>query len=127
MDRDLKRQLNDCYMYGEIIAQQGFGPKKDISMADMIRFDILQFLVYLLDTKGMSLQSEITFIHEYLNQYFSADRLVRFKYERTENEKFEKTIPRSFTYFAYFLWTRSRFKRLNLSTKTLPCKWSISC
>lgn len=100
MDRDLKRQLNDCYMYGEIIAQQGFGPKKDISMADMIRFDILQFLVYLLDTKGMSLQSEITFIHEYLNQYFSADRLVRFKYERTENEKFEKTIPRSFTYFA---------------------------
>ena len=46
MLNDLKKEITDCYMYGEIICQQGFGPKTDISMHDMIRFDLLQFLVY---------------------------------------------------------------------------------
>ena len=45
MLNDLKKEITDCYMYGEIICQQGFGPKTDISMHDMIRFDLLQFLV----------------------------------------------------------------------------------
>ena len=43
MLNDLKKEITDCYMYGEIICQQGFGPKTDISMHDMIRFDLLQF------------------------------------------------------------------------------------
>jgi SpoVK/Ycf46/Vps4 family AAA+-type ATPase len=87
-------------MYGEIISQQGFGPKKDISMPDMIRFDLLQFLVYLIDTGEGNMQPQITFIHSYLGQYFTADRLLNFKYERTEGSKFTTTVPRSFTYFA---------------------------
>ena len=32
MLNDLKKEITDCYMYGEIICQQGFGPKTDISM-----------------------------------------------------------------------------------------------
>lgn len=27
MINDLKKEITDCYMYGEIICQQGFGPK----------------------------------------------------------------------------------------------------
>lgn len=27
MLNDLKKEITDCYMYGEIICQQGFGPK----------------------------------------------------------------------------------------------------
>ena len=100
MNMNLKKELNDCYMYGEIISQQGFGPKKDITMSEMIRFDLLQFLIYLVDTSSGNIQPQATFIHGYLNQYFTQDRLLRFKYERTETDKFAHTVPRSFTYFA---------------------------
>ena len=101
MDITLKKDLNDCYMYGEIISQQGFGPMKDITMSEMIRFDLLQFLAYLIDTKTSSgLGNEIAFIHDYLGQYFNSSSLLRFKYDRTEGNKFNKTIPRSLTYFA---------------------------
>lgn len=100
MNTNLKQELNDCYMYGEIITQQGFGPKTDISMNEMIRFDLLQFLVYLLDSENNQLYSEISFIHEYIGQYFSPEKLMEFKYERTETEAFVSTVPRSFTYFA---------------------------
>lgn len=100
MNMNLKKDLNDCYMYGEIISQQGFGPKKDITMSEMIRFDLLQFLVYLLDGSQRNVYPHTVFIQNYLNQYFTPDRLLRFKYERTEADKFATTIPRSFTYFA---------------------------
>lgn len=100
MNMNLKKELNDCYMYGEIISQQGFGPKRDITMSEMIRFDLLQFLVYLIDSSSGNIRPQATFIHGYLNQYFTPERLLKFKYERTETAKFATTIPRSFTYFA---------------------------
>lgn len=100
MTIDLKQELNDCYMYGEIISQQGFGPKTGISMRDMIRFDLIQFLAYLLDTTHGTMYPEITFIHEYLGEYFSLDKLLKFKQERTGDASFIQNVPRSMTYFA---------------------------
>lgn len=100
MISSLKQELNDCYMYGEIITQQGFGPKTGISMKDMIRFDLLQYLAFLLDTNNGSMYSEISFIHEYLGEYFTLDRLIRFKDERTRTPDYARTVPRSITYFA---------------------------
>lgn len=99
MINDLKKELTDCYMYGEIICQQGFGPKTDISMHDMIRFDLLQFLVYLTDTTDGSMYPETRFLHEYLGQYFTLESLLRFKQDRTASPEFATTIPRSLTYF----------------------------
>lgn len=99
MTNNLKKELTDCYMYGEIICQQGFGPKTDISMHDMIRFDLLQFLVYLTDTSDGSMYPETRFLHEYLGQYFTLETLFRFKQERTSATDFATTIPRSMTYF----------------------------
>lgn len=99
MDLKLKQELNDCYMYGEIISHQGYGPKTGISMHEMIRFDLLQFLAYLIDSEGNVLYSETSFIQEYIGEYFTPDKLLKFKRERTENESFIKTVPRSFTYF----------------------------
>lgn len=95
----LSNDLNDCYMYGEIITAQGLGPETDISMREMIQFDLLQFLAYLLDTNDGSSNPEIAFIHRYLGQYFTVDGLLKFKYDRINNE-FQKTIPRAITYFA---------------------------
>lgn len=100
MSFNLKAELNDCYMYGEIIVQQGFGPQTDISMREMIRFDLLQYLAFLLDANSGTLASEASFIHEYLGEYFTLDKLVKFKYDRTCNENFVQTVPRSITYFA---------------------------
>lgn len=100
MNYNLKQELNDCYMYGDIISHQGFGPKTGISMREMIRFDLLQFLAALTDSNGNSLYSEISFINKYLGEYFTPEKLLNFKYERTNNESFATTIPRSFTYFA---------------------------
>lgn len=99
MSINLKQELNDIYMYGEIIVQQGFGPKTDISMQEMIRFDLLQYLAFLLDSNNGSMSEEISFIHEYLGEYFTLDKLLKFKYDRTCNETFLKTVPRSITYF----------------------------
>ncbi len=99
MNLSLKQEINDCYMYGEIISQQGFGPKTGISMKDMIRFDLLQFLAYLLDSQNGSLYPEISFLHEYLGEYFTPAKLLQFKTDRTANPDFEKTVPRSITYF----------------------------
>ena len=99
MLNDLKKEITDCYMYGEIICQQGFGPKTDISMHDMIRFDLLQFLVYLTDSSDGSLYPETRFLHEYLGQYFTLESLMRFKQDRTAAPEFATTIPRSLTYF----------------------------
>lgn len=97
---NLKKELNDCFMYGEIISKLGYGPKQDLTMSEMIQFDILQFLAYLIDLSEGDLINPIEFIKGYLNQYFTTDKLVKFKYDRTENKKFSETIPRSFTYFA---------------------------
>lgn len=100
MNYTLKQELNDCYMYGEIISHQGYGPKTGISMREMIRFDLLQFLVYLIDSDNTRLYSEISFIHDYLGHYFTPKKLLEFKYDRTETETFASSIPRSLTYFA---------------------------
>ena len=99
MLNDLKKEITDCYMYGEIICQQGFGPKTDISMHAMIRFDLLQFLVYLTDSSDGSMYPETRFLHEYLGQYFTLESLMRFKQDRTATPEFVTTIPRSLTYF----------------------------
>lgn len=100
MKMTLKQEINDAYMYGEIITQQGFGPKTGISMREMIRFDLLQYLAFLLDTSDGALYSEISFIHDYLNEFFTVDKLVRFKYDRVSAPEFATTVPRSVTYFA---------------------------
>lgn len=100
MSANLKQELNDCYMYGEIIAQQGFGPETDITMREMIKFDLLQYLAYLLDPQDGTMYPELTFINSYLGEYFTPERLMRFKSERTNSEKFATSVPRSFTYFA---------------------------
>lgn len=100
MNSNLKQELNDCYMYGEIICQQGFGPETDITMQEMIQFDLLQFLAYLLDTEHGSMYPEISFIYEYLGKYFTLDKLIKFKEERTGDAAFLQTVPRSVTYFA---------------------------
>lgn len=100
MNTELKQELNNCYMYGEIICQQGFGPAANISMKDMIKFDLLQFLAYLTDTKDGQLYSETSFVFEYLGEYFTPNKFVVFKYQRTENNEFGQTIPRALTYFA---------------------------
>lgn len=100
MINNLKQDLNDCYMYGEIITNQGFGPKTDITMREMIKFDLLQFLVYLLDSASTNLYPEISFIHQYLGEYFTVEKLLRFRTERVSGDTFIKEVPRSFTYFA---------------------------
>lgn len=100
MDASLKKEINDCFMYGEIISQQGLGPANDITMSDMIKFDLLQFLAYLLDTNRGGLSAETSFIQIYLGEYFTESKLLKFKYDRTVNASFATTIPRSFTYFA---------------------------
>lgn len=100
MNYELKKDINDVYMYGEIITQQGLGPDGSISMREMIRFDLLQFLAYLTNANGKPLSAEISFIQQYLNMYFSTNKLITFKYERTAAKEFATKVPRSFTYFA---------------------------
>lgn len=100
MNITLSSDLNDCYMYGEIISTQGFGPKTDISMREMIKFDLLQFLAFILDSNDGTLNPEIAFIHRYLGEYFTVDRLLKFKYDRVSTAEFATTVPRSITYFA---------------------------
>lgn len=100
MNYELKKDINDLYMYGEIITQQGFGPDSGINMREMIKFDLLQFLAYLTSANGKSLSAEISFIQQYLNMYFSSNKLLAFKYDRTTSEEFPTKVPRSFTYFA---------------------------
>ncbi len=100
MNINLKQELNNCYIYGDIITQQGFGPKTGISMKEMIQFDLLQFLAYLLDTEHGTMYPEISFIHDYLGKYFTLDKLLSFKRERTADAAFIQTVPRSITYFA---------------------------
>lgn len=100
MNYELKKDINDLYMYGEIITQQGLGPNSDISMREMIKFDLLQFLAYLTNSNGKPLSAEISFIQQYLNMYFSPNKLIAFKYDRTTAKEFPTKVPRSFTYFA---------------------------
>ena len=100
MINNLKQDLNDCYMYGDIITHQGFGPKTGITMREMIRFDLIQFLAYLLDSSNTNLYPEIGFFHQYLGEYFTAEKLLRFRADRVTGEKFGSEVPRSFTYFA---------------------------
>ncbi|MGN0435897.1 MAG: AAA family ATPase [Wujia sp.] len=100
MYNNLGQDINDCYMYGEIIAQQGYGPQTDITMREMIRFDLLQFLAYLVSSENGNLYPEISFINRYLGEYFTVEGLLKFKYSRTENDTFATTVPRSITYFA---------------------------
>lgn len=100
MNSNLKKDIEDSCMYGEIISQQGFGPTGDISMSEMIKFDLMQFLAYLIDNESGPLTAELTLIQEYLNQYMTKEKLIAFKYERTASKTFSTTIPRSFTYLA---------------------------
>ena len=99
MNLSLRKSLNDCYMYGEIITSQGFSPAGEISMREMIRFDLMQFLVYMLDTSEGNMYPEITFIQQYLSQYFTQASILKFKYDRTADADFATKVPRSFTYF----------------------------
>jgi AAA+ superfamily predicted ATPase len=100
MNYSLKAEIDNCNSYADSIDNDGYGKGKEMRMREMLKFDLLQFLAFLSSSDADELSMEIHFIREYLNYQFSTEKMIDFKYQRTANEDFVKTPPRSLTYFA---------------------------
>ncbi len=98
----LKQEINDCLLYADLISNQGFEPEGEIRLRDMVKFDFLQFIGFLFESDGSTIQPELTFIQEHLGMYFTVEKFLRFKYDRCMGKDFINTPPRSLTYFAKY-------------------------
>lgn len=108
MNYSLKAEIDNCYSFADSIDHDNLGTGGEIRMREMLKFDLMQFLVFLSSTDADELSMEIAFIREYFNYQFSTEKLISFRYERTMSDKFLNTPPRSLTYFAQADLTRMK-------------------
>ncbi len=99
MEDSLKSALERTYQNASIIDGYHMLPKGSMSLREMVKFDFLQLIAFLCFSDGTNMREELSFIKTYLGYDFDVKRLMRFKYERTENRDFINTPPRSLTYF----------------------------
>ena len=72
----LKQEINDCLLYADLISNQGFEPEGEIRLRDMVKFDFLQFIGFLFESDGSTIQPELTFIQEHLGMYFTVQHAL---------------------------------------------------
>ncbi len=100
MNYSLKAEIENCYIYANTIDNHGYGAVgSGLSLREMLKFDMLQFLAHLSSSDSRELALEIRFIREYLSYQFTTEKLREFRYKRTVGTDFTITPPRSLTYF----------------------------
>ncbi|MCI8401670.1 MAG: AAA family ATPase [Lachnospiraceae bacterium] len=102
MEQTLPQLMNLCKKYCNMLDRAGIGSRdKSLSMWQICKVDLLQFLAYLASGDGGVCFRETLFIRDHLGFHFTPDKLTMFKYERNlESEAFANRIPTSVTYFA---------------------------
>lgn len=99
MNNDLTSVLQFCYTEADAIEAAGIYPSGKMKLAEMVRFDFLQFLAYLCFSDGADMRTELAFIKDYLGYDFDITRMSSFKYQRVSSASFTGNPPRSLSYF----------------------------
>ena len=83
MEQTLPRLMNLCKKYCNMLDRAGIGSKeKTMSLWQICKIDLLQFLAYLSMDDGAICPQELLFIKEQLGFSFTAEKLTMFRYER---------------------------------------------
>jgi AAA+ superfamily predicted ATPase len=101
MKKDIKELLKECYEMCDYIEENGILKQKlETSFRENLRYEFLQFVIYLSLLDGSLLASEIKFIKEYLDydiNHTSANNL-KIKNDLFES-KYGRQIPMALKYF----------------------------
>lgn len=102
MEQSLMQLMNLCKKYCNMLDKAGIGSRdKSLSMWQICKIDMLQFLAHMASGDGGVCFRETLFIRDNLGFNFTPDKLTMFKYERNlDSDAFRSRIPTSVTYFA---------------------------
>ncbi len=99
---ELKTRIDNFYKKADEINVSGVVPEGTMSLRDMLKFDMLQYLCFLYEPLSADVYFDVDFVMNYLSMYMTKDKFLSFRYERCLGKDFINTVPRSLTYFAKF-------------------------
>lgn len=99
---ELKKRIDVMYKKADEITTSGIVPEGTMSIRDMLKFDMLQYLCFLYEPLNANINFDVEFVMNYLSMYMTKDKFLSFRYERCLSKEFINTVPRSLTYFAKY-------------------------
>ena len=99
---ELKMKVDNCLRLADTITNAGYMQETGMTLREMLKFDLLQFIGFLYETDGSDTRTELVFITDYLGTYLTTAAFLKFRYDRCLAPGFVNTVPRSVTYFVKY-------------------------
>jgi len=99
MNESIKTTLKRIDTIAESIESMGLMKQDSLSLTEIVRFDLLQFLAFLTVFDSEVEEYEIPFIEDVLGFKLTEKRLYDFQRERTSGKEFLNTPPRCLIFF----------------------------
>ncbi len=102
MNAELKMKIQEAYRLADDVSVRNPGliPNGSLSLREMLKFDLLQFLGFLYESDGNDGTKEAAFVTDQIGIYMDVNRFIKFRYDRCLSPDFINTVPRSMNYFA---------------------------
>ncbi len=102
MNHELKMKIQEAFRLADDVSARNPGliPNGALSLREMLKFDILQFLGFLYESDGNDGTKEAAFVTDHLGLFMDVNRFIKFRYDRCLSPDFINTVPRSLNYFA---------------------------
>jgi len=99
---ELKMKVDNCLRTADTVTNAGYMTETGMTLREMLKFDLLQFIGFLYETDGSDTRAELVFITDYLGTYLTTASFLKFRYDRCLVPGFVNTVPRSITYFVKY-------------------------
>ena len=104
IDFTLKNKIDDVFRYADMISnsQPDIVTKTGMTMREMLKYNLLQFVSFLFESDGTDGRAELEFIRDYIGMPMTIVQFMNFKYDKCMDKDFINTPPRCMLYFTRY-------------------------
>ena len=104
MDFTLKNKIDEVFRYADMISnsQPDIMTKTGMTMREMLKYNLLQFVSFLFESDGTDGRAELDFIRDYIGMPMTIVQFMNFKYDKCMEKDFINTPPRCMLYFTRY-------------------------